>query len=211
VARSTNSLCGRVCAGTTRSTGTSSASSTWTCLLTDSNLFLATRSVSSTARLAPRHAFDLTSLGPTGAPTAILQGSRTTSSACSRRPLLTSYYTGRHILPIWCPMHALRTVVPPHTGAPRGSHSQESGFRTNVQPSSRWDVQAALTDAGDESGPGRVSVQKCPCDSMTLYHNEGTPIGMHDCVASRLRFDHYGSQHVSKLVTSGVNTDRQLS
>jgi hypothetical protein len=46
---------------------------------------------------------------------------------------------------------------------------------------------------------------------MTLYHNEGTPIGMNDCVASRLRFDHYGSQHVSKLVTSGVSTDRQLS
>jgi hypothetical protein len=46
---------------------------------------------------------------------------------------------------------------------------------------------------------------------MTLYNNEGTPIGMNDCVASRLRFDHYGSQHVSKLVTSGVNTDRQLS
>ena len=102
-------------------------------------------------------------------------------------------------------------MVPPHTGAPRGSHSQEGGFRTNVQPSSRWDVQAALTDARDESRPGRVSVQKCSCDSMTLYHNEGTPIGMNDCVASRLRFDHYGSQHVSKLVTSGVSTDRQLS
>jgi hypothetical protein len=46
---------------------------------------------------------------------------------------------------------------------------------------------------------------------MTLYRNEGTPIGMNDCVAARLRFNHYGLKHVSKLVTSGVNTGLQLS
>ena len=62
----------------------------------------------------------------------------------------------------------------------------------------------ALTDAGDESGPGRVSIQECPYDFMTLYRNEGTPVGMDDCVAARLRFGHYGSQHVSKLVTLQV-------
>jgi hypothetical protein len=70
---------------------------------------------------------------------------------------------------------------------------------------------AALTDAGDESGPGRVSVQECPYDFMTLYRNQGTPIRMDDYVAAHLRFAHYGSQHISKLVTSGVNTALQLS
>jgi hypothetical protein len=52
---------------------------------------------------------------------------------------------------------------------------------------------AALTDAGNESGPGRVSVQECPYDFMTLYRNEGTPIRMDDYVAAHLRFAHYGS------------------
>ena len=64
---------------------------------------------------------------------------------------------------------------------------------------------------GDESGPGRVSVQECPYDFMILYRNKGTPIRMDDYVAAYLRFGHYGSQHISKLVTSGVNTGLQLS
>jgi hypothetical protein len=70
---------------------------------------------------------------------------------------------------------------------------------------------AALTDAGDEGGPGRVFIQECPYDFMILYRNKGTPIRMDDYVAAYLRFGHYGSQHISKLVTSGVNTGLQLS
>jgi hypothetical protein len=69
----------------------------------------------------------------------------------------------------------------------------------------------ALTDAGDEGGPGRVFIQECPCDFMILYRNKGTPIRMDDYVTAHLRFGHYGSQHISKLVTSGVNTGLQLS
>jgi hypothetical protein len=66
---------------------------------------------------------------------------------------------------------------------------------------------AALTDAGDdEGGPGRVFIQECPYDCMVLYRNKGTLIRMDDYVAAHLRFGHYGSQHISKLVTSGVNT-----
>jgi hypothetical protein len=64
---------------------------------------------------------------------------------------------------------------------------------------------------GDESGPGRVSVQECPYDFMTLYRNEGTPIRIDDYVAAHFRFAYYGSQHISKLVTSYVNTGLQLS
>ena len=91
VARSTGSLCDRVCADTAHSTGTHSVLSTWTCLLTDLDLFPAIHSVSNIVHRAPRHAFGLTFIGPTGASTATLRGSRTTPSACSRRPLLTSY------------------------------------------------------------------------------------------------------------------------
>jgi hypothetical protein len=69
---------------------------------------------------------------------------------------------------------------------------------------------ATLTDAGDEGGPGRVFIQECPYDFMILYRNKGTPIRMDDYVAAHLRFGHYGSQHISKLVTSGVNTGLQL-
>ena len=109
----------------------------------------------------------------------------------------------RHILPVCCPIHAQRHVVYIHRKADPAQMFSRLRAGT-YRP-------AALTDAGDESGPGRVSIQECPYDFMILYRNEGTPIGMDDCVAARLRFAHYGSQHISKLVTSGVNTGLQLS
>ena len=74
-------------------------------------------------------------------------------------------------------------------------HRKAESARMFSRPRAGTFRPAALTDAGDEGGPGRVFIQECPYDFMVLYRNKGTPIRMDYYVAARLRFGHYGSQH----------------
>ena len=70
---------------------------------------------------------------------------------------------------------------------------------------------SALRSAGDEGGPDRVFVQECPVDVLILYRDNTTPRRADDYLKAHVRFGHYGSQHIIRLLEAGVNTGLQLS
>ena len=89
-------------------------------------------------------------------------------------------------------------------------YSRKDTARTFTRPKAGLHAPTASTPAGNEGGPGRVFRGECPHDVLVLYRDSNTPMATDDYVKAHLRFGHFDTNRLSKMVASGTPTGLTL-